>query len=231
MVSNHTWTNPRCSRVAIRTVFIVEKQKIAKSNVGSHFFDSRGSSLDSGDQIFERQHDFLVNVLYNTCFFDCTNRACRSGHGKRNVFWFHEIVEKSKCAQNVRQEHIYTRPASRQLPKSSSGSRKTHDFWKLLLKPSPDNEFSMLSFDGNIGKCASGERLLHICDFHWKALKSNMSSWHSPDPYFRLAHTNATLKMVLWLDSFFKRATPIRCFCTDWLETSRETHENASLFV
>ena len=62
MFSDRTWTAPRCSRVAIRTVFPVEKQQIAKSNVGSHFFDYRCSFLDSGDQIFERQHDFLVDV-------------------------------------------------------------------------------------------------------------------------------------------------------------------------
>ena len=85
--------------------------------------------------------------------FYCTNRACRSGHCRRNVFWFHEIAETSKCAQNVHQKHIYTRPTSRQLPKSSSGSCKTNDFWKLLLKPSPDNEFSMLSFDGRPEMC------------------------------------------------------------------------------
>ena len=76
-----------------------------------------------------------------------------------------------------------------------------------------------------VWKCVSGERLVHICDFQWKALKSNMSSRHSPEPYFQLSHTHATLKLVLWLKYFFKSVTLVQCFCADWLETTRETHE------
>ena len=79
-------------------------------------------------------------------------------------------------------------------------------------------------------KCASGERPVHICDFERKALKSKMASRQSPEPYFRLAHTIALFKMVLWLDSLFKSATPIRRLCTDCLESSRETYKNQSLF-
>ena len=56
-----------------------------------------------------------------------------------------------------------------------------------------------------VWKCVSGERLVHICDFQWKALKSNMSSRHSPKPYFQLSHTHATLKLVLWLKYFFQK--------------------------
>ena len=72
----------------------------------------------------------------------------------------------------------------------------------------------------NVRKCASGERFVHIYDFHEKVRISNMSPRHSPELYFRFAHTNATFTMLLWLDSFLKNATPLRCFCTDYQKTA-----------
>ena len=117
------------------------------------FWYSRGSFLNSGDKIFERQHDFFAHILKIKCFLDHTNCACCSDHCKRNVFWFHEIVEKTKCAQNVHQKHIYACLTSRQFTKSSCGDSKTNDFWKPQLKPSPDNELSMLSFYGCLKMC------------------------------------------------------------------------------
>ena len=86
------------------------------------------------------------------------------------------------------------------------------------------------SFMG-VWKCVSGERLVRICDFQWKALKSKMSSRHSPEPYFQLSHTHATLKLVLWLKYFFRSVTLVQCFCADWLETTRETHENINFVL
>ena len=75
-----------------------------------------------------------------------------------------------------------------------------------------------------VRKCASGERLVHMCDFHRKALKSHMSSRRPPEPYFRLTHTNAAFEMELWLDYFFKSATPILCLApTDWKPAAEHT--------
>ena len=39
-----------------------------------------------------------------------------------------------------------TRPKSHKIQKSFSGDNKTYDFWKLLLKPSQEYDFSILLF-------------------------------------------------------------------------------------
>ena len=74
--ADHYLTAPHWSRVAFRIVFLMEKQQFVKS---SDFWYSRGSFLDSGDNIFERPHD-----LFRTC---ARNPTLFLSHKLRMLLW------------------------------------------------------------------------------------------------------------------------------------------------
>ena len=137
-----------------------------------------------------------------------------------------------KYAQNAYQRHICAHPKRCRIDISFSGEHSVHIFEKCAWNTHQTMNSRFLHFCAT-NECASGTRLVHVCDisrFSQKPAYSKHGLKPSPEPHFLFAHAIAAFGMLLWLLTFCKTLTLALWFCSDCLTIPCETHKNAYVF-